>query len=174
LNGDVPWFRVEDIRENGRTLNSAIQMVSNNALKGNGPFPANSLLLSTSATIGEYAFVTVPHLSNQRFVSMSLRTEFEAEVTTNFLPVLGQILSAFAKANATDSGSFPSISTQELKRMLLPIPSLDEQERIATIISKFDALVNDISIGLPAEISARRKQYEYYRDKLLTFPEVAA
>ncbi len=58
-----------------------------------------------------------------------------------------------------------------LKRIVVPIPSLDEQERIVEILDKFDALVNDLSIGLPAELAARRKQYEYYRDRLLTFKE---
>ena len=54
----------------------------------------------------------------------------------------------------------------------IPIPPLAEQERIVSILDKFDALVNDISIGLPAEIEARQKQYEYYREKLLTFKEL--
>ena len=52
-----------------------------------------------------------------------------------------------------------------------PFPSVEEQERIVQILDKFDKLVNDISEGLPAEIEARQKQYEYYRDKLLTFKE---
>lgn len=51
----------------------------------------------------------------------------------------------------------------------IPIPSLEEQNRIVEILDKFDALVNNISIGLPAEIKMRQQQYEYYRDKLLTF-----
>lgn len=54
----------------------------------------------------------------------------------------------------------------------IPVPSLQEQERIVSILDKFDALVNDISIGLPAELKARRSQYEYYRAKLLTFKPV--
>ena len=58
-------------------------------------------------------------------------------------------------------------------KYIIPIPPIEEQERIVSILDKFDALVNDISIGLPAEINARRQQYEYYRDKLLTFEEAA-
>ncbi|MBU1122450.1 MAG: restriction endonuclease subunit S [Candidatus Omnitrophica bacterium] len=56
-----------------------------------------------------------------------------------------------------------------LSKIQIPIPPLAEQERIVSILDKFDALVNDISIGLPAELNARRKQYEYYRNQLLTF-----
>jgi type I restriction enzyme S subunit len=52
------------------------------------------------------------------------------------------------------------------------LPSVDEQERIVSILDRFDALCNDLSSGLPAEIEARQKQYEYYRDKLLSFKEV--
>jgi type I restriction enzyme, S subunit len=51
------------------------------------------------------------------------------------------------------------------------VPNNDKQIEIAAILDKFDALVNDISVGLPAELNARRKQYEYYRGKLLTFKE---
>ena len=61
------------------------------------------------------------------------------------------------------------INLGDIGKITIPIPPLAEQERIAGILDKFDALVNDISIGLPAEIEARRKQYEYYREKLLSF-----
>jgi type I restriction enzyme S subunit len=66
------------------------------------------------------------------------------------------------------------LSAGGLARIEIPIPPLAEQERIVSILDKFDALVNDLSIGLPAELAARRKQYEYYRDKLLTFEEAPA
>ena len=55
----------------------------------------------------------------------------------------------------------------------IPIPPLVEQNRIVAILNKFEKLVNDITEGLPAEITARRQQYEYYRNKLLTFEKVA-
>ena len=55
----------------------------------------------------------------------------------------------------------------------IPLPSLAEQARLVAILDRFDALTNDLSSGLPAEIAARRKQYEHYRDRLLTFQESA-
>ena len=61
------------------------------------------------------------------------------------------------------------VCAKDLAKIRVPIPTLAEQERIVGVLDRFDALVNDISIGLPAELNARRKQYEYYRDKLLTF-----
>ncbi|WP_086298560.1 restriction endonuclease subunit S [Campylobacter devanensis] len=64
------------------------------------------------------------------------------------------------------------INKEDIGRILLPIPPLEEQERIVNILEKFDKLCNDLSEGLPAEIEARKKQYEYYRDKLLTFKEL--
>lgn len=66
-------------------------------------------------------------------------------------------------------GAQPGLAVSNLKKIKIPIPPLAEQERIVAILDKFDALVNDISVGLPAELNARRKQYEYYRNKLLTF-----
>lgn len=67
------------------------------------------------------------------------------------------------------SSSVTSVRKPMLEKYPIPIPPLSEQERIVDILDKFDALVNDISVGLPAEIEARRKQYEYYRSKLLSF-----
>lgn len=66
------------------------------------------------------------------------------------------------------------VSTNSLSKILVPVPSMDVQESIADRLDDFDMLVNDLSIGLPAELNARRKQYEYYRDKLLTFKELSA
>ena len=66
-----------------------------------------------------------------------------------------------------------SLNDDILLRIRIPVPPLEEQERIVAILDKFDALVNDISSGLPAEIKARRQQYTHYRDRLLTFKEAA-
>lgn len=71
------------------------------------------------------------------------------------------------------NSSVTSIRRHMLERFQIPIPPLPEQERIVAILDKFDALINDISSGLPAELEMRRKQYEYYRDRLLTFKPLA-
>ena len=66
------------------------------------------------------------------------------------------------------------LSAMGLGAIEIPVPSLEEQESIVRSLDKFDALVGDISTGLPAELAARRKQYEHYRDRLLTFKELAS
>lgn len=63
-----------------------------------------------------------------------------------------------------------NVSKKLMEKILIPIPAYEEQVRLATILDRFESLVNDLSKGLPAEITAVQQQYEYYRNKLLTFP----
>ncbi len=65
------------------------------------------------------------------------------------------------------------VTPSKLVDIEIPIPSLEEQNKVVDILDRFDLLCTDISTGLPAEIEARKKQYEYYRDKLLTFKELS-
>ena len=78
--------------------------------------------------------------------------------------------------NTIDSGvrrsSIPRLSRIFIENIKIPVPPLEKQKQIVSILDKFEKLTIDISIGLPAEIEARRKQYEYYRNKLLTFKEL--
>ena len=68
------------------------------------------------------------------------------------------------------SVKLPQLAVKDTDELLVPIPSLEEQQRIVDILDRFDALTSSLSEGLPAELAARRSQYEYYRDQLLTFP----
>lgn len=63
------------------------------------------------------------------------------------------------------------VSANDFAKIILPVPPIEEQERIVTILDKFDLLTSSISEGLPKEIELRKKQYEYYRDLLLSFPK---
>lgn len=75
-------------------------------------------------------------------------------------------------------GGVPAVNKSDLVQLEIPVPSVEEQARIVAILDKFDALTNSLTEGLPREIELRKKQYEYYRDLLLSFPksdsEVAA
>lgn len=78
------------------------------------------------------------------------------------------------RAVSKKEGARGDLNASRIKSLEIPLPSLDEQRNIVEALDRFDALANDISAGLPAEIEARRKQYAYYRDRLLSFKEKVA
>lgn len=72
------------------------------------------------------------------------------------------------------AGGVPSLTQKVLNKVKIPVPNIETQKKVVDILDRFDVICNDINIGLPAEIEARQKQYEYYRNKLLTFKELGA
>lgn len=163
-NGTIPWFRLEDIRQNGRILDNAIQSVSHNALIGGKVIPANSLILSTTATIGEVALITVPFICNQQLTAISINSEYKNLVNIKFYFYYFQILGNKMKKGIS-TGSFPIISVSKLKKLKIPIPPLEIQEEIVKILDKFTDYVTELT----TELTLRQKQYHYYRNKLLSF-----
>lgn len=167
-NGTIPWFRMEDIRQNGRILSDSIQHITPSAVKGGRLFPANSFIIATTATIGEHALIIVDSLANQQFTNLQVRKSLTDKIVVKFLYYYMFIVGKWCKNNTNVSG-FASVDMSKFKKLLIPIPSIPEQQRIVDILDKFETLVNDLSQGLPAEIAAVQEQYEYYRNKLLTF-----
>lgn len=170
--GDIPWFRMEDIRINGRILFDSIQHITRAAIKGKGLFEANTFILATTATIGEHALLIVDSLANQRFTNLKIRKSLSKILSIKFVYYYLFIVDEFCKNNTNVSG-FASVDMSKLKRLLFPIPPMEIQEKIVSILDRFEALVNDLSTGLPAEIAAVKEQYEYYRNLLLTFKRIA-
>ena len=166
--GTIPWFRMEDIRENGRILSDAIQHITPAAIKGKGLFEANSFILATTATIGEHALLIADSLANQRFTNLKVRKSLANLLKTKFIYYYMFIVDEFCKNNTNVSG-FASVDMDKLKRMPIPIPPIPVQEKIVAILDRFEALVNDLCSGLPAEIEAVNARYEFYRNHLLSF-----
>ena len=100
-------------------------------------------------------------------------SNFEDKLLPDFLYYLlsSTQLQNEMKKKASFGGAVENLKSDTVRDIKIPIPPLEEQERIVKILDQFDTLCNDITNGLPAEIEMRKKQYEYYRDKLLTFKE---
>lgn len=160
-NGEIPWFRMEDIRESGRILSKATQYVSRSAVKGKA-FPENSIIISTSATIGEHALITVPSLANQRFTYLMLKNEYKDLMDIKFVYYYCFKLDEYCKA-CLNQGNFASVDMKQFAKFEVPVPPLPVQEKIVRILDNFTELT--------AELTARKKQYEYYRKELLTFAD---
>ena len=171
-DGSLPWFRMDDIRTNGRILSDASQHVTPAAVKGGRLFRANSIILSTTATIGEHALITVDFLANQQFTVLSLRPEHAQSLDMGYFYYYCFIIGDWCRRNTNVSG-FQSVNMAGLKRLKIPIPAMDTQRRISAVLDRFEGLINCMNDGLPAEINARRQQYEYYREELLTFQGAA-
>ena len=171
--GTIPWFRMEDIRQNGRILSDSILHITPKGVKGKGLFKANSFILATTATIGEHALIIADSLANQQFTNLSIRKSLEKELSVKFVYYYFFVIDEWCKAN-TNVSNFASVDMSKFNNLLVPIPSISEQNRIVSILDRFDRLTTDLTAGLPAEIEKRRQQYEYYRDKLLTFKRKAA
>lgn len=141
-NGTIPWFRVEDIRENGRILSDAIQHVNIAGVKGGKLMPANSLILSTSATVGEHALVTVDCLTNQRFISCTLKSKYKNSIDLMYLFYCFYNLGEWCRDNADAGSTFSSIPTARVKEYDIKIPpTIEEQQKIANLLSSYDNLI---------------------------------
>lgn len=130
------------------------------------------VLFSGTGTIGETAVITEePSNWNIKEGVYTIKPD-QTRIVPQFLRYLltsEQMKTAYMKKVA--GGTVKSIPMAEMRKLLIPVPSMDEQKRIVLLLSRFDTLCNDLKEGLPAEIEARQRQYEYYRDRLLTFKE---
>lgn len=173
--GEFPFYKVSDMNllGNETVMSIANHYVSAEVAKKLGvrPAPAGTVIfpkIGAAVATNKKRVLSVPSAYDNNVMGL-VPTE---RVTSRFLYHWMQTIDLSRLAN--DSGAVPSIRKSEAEQVLIPLPDLDTQRRVADLLDKFDTLVNDLSVGLPAELAARRKQYEYYRDKLLTFEEAAA
>jgi type I restriction enzyme S subunit len=169
-NGSVPWFRMEDLRKNGRILSDSIQKVSLSAAKHGRLFEADSILIATTATIGEHALVTVPFLANQQFTVLTPKPEIKTKLMPKFSFYVGFSLSRYCLENTNVSG-FASVEMSKFRKFQFPLPPLRVQQEIVSILDRFRKLEEELKAELKAELESRSMQYEHYRNKFLTFKE---
>jgi len=172
-HGNVRFVRITDINENGKLRPNDSKFLD--LTDSNKEFileKGDILMARTGATYGK----TV--LFNEEY--SAIYASFLIRIRFNVGNVIPAYYWHFAQSGLfwdqakklVGGGAQPQFNGNVLKKIKIPIPPLAEQARIVAILDKFDAIVNDISIGLTAELKARRQQYEYYREKLLTFKEI--
>lgn len=130
-------------------------------------------MVKSGSTTGKVAYVDTDMRFNIWSPLAAMRVNDKN--SSRYLYHLLQTKSIQEQVKAKSSrGSQPNLSMRVLEQFQVKVPPLPEQKRIADILDRFDTLCHDQTVGLPAEIEARRRQYEYYRDKLLTFKEKEA
>jgi type I restriction enzyme S subunit len=177
-NGTIPWVSPKDM---GRSIvDSSEDYITETAVKESSTkmVPANSIAIVVRSSILDKvlpsAIIPVPVTLNQDMKAVVPYGDIAPNYVAHMIKSRGDEILRAAKKTG---GSVTSIESSKLFAFRIPIPSPAEQARIVAILDKFDALTNSITEGLPREIELRQKQYEYYRDLLLSFPkpdEVAA
>ncbi len=171
-NGTIPWLRTQEVVFN--EINKTDCFITELAVQETSAkwIPANCVIVAISgASAGRCAINKIPLTTNQHCLAIEINPEV-ALYKYVFYCVCNQYDDLIAKKE----GARGDLNSSRILGLEIPIPypedkekSLAEQQRIVDMLDRFDKLCNDISEGLPAEIEARQKQYEYYRDKLLTF-----
>ncbi|MBO6042917.1 MAG: restriction endonuclease subunit S, partial [Acetobacter sp.] len=133
-NGTIPFVTMEDIRKYGQRLKKAHRYVTEVAIKGSGVFPAGSFIISTTATIGEHALITVPYLPNQRFTCLILKPVFEKRLEREFIFYYLYVLGQWCRRHV-NSGTHAQVKMPLFRKFSFPIPPLPEQRRIVACFS---------------------------------------
>ena len=140
--GTIPWFRMEDIRTNGHILSDSIQHVTPLGVKGSGLFSAYSIIVATTATIGEHALIIVDSLANQRFTFLTKRKSFEDKLDMLYFHYFMFIIDEWCKKN-TNAGGLLSVNMDSFKKLTIPYPPrLSEQRKIAECFVSLDKQID--------------------------------
>ena len=131
--GTIPWFRMEDIRKNGRILKDSIQKITPQAVKGGKLFPANSIIMSTTATIGEHALLIADSLANQQFTFLVRKVNCLEILDPRYVFYQCYPLAEWCKNNVNEGG-LTAVDMNGLKKYKLPVPSAEEQKAIVEVL----------------------------------------
>lgn len=174
-NGTIPWLRTQEVKFN-EIFETEVKIteftIQDTSVKW---IPVNCVIIAISgATAGRSAINKIPLTTNQHCLCLELNSE---KVLYRY--VFHWVSLNYEKLKGLGRGARGDLNSTIIKNYKIPIPfpndkekSIAEQQRIVNILDKFDVLTTSISEGLPKEIELRKKQYKYYRNKLLTFPKL--
>ena len=166
-DGNIPWLRTQEVVF--RDICKTECFITESAVKNSAAkwIPENCVIVAISgATAGRCAINKIPLTTNQHCLNLEVDPEMAL-----YRYVYYCICAKQEELLAKKEGARGDLNSTRILSLQIDLPSIEKQKRIVSILDRFDAICNDLTSGLPAEIEARQKQYEYYRDKLLTFKE---
>ena len=165
--GAMPFVQVADIGEDMRLVADTKRKISTIAQPKSVFAPSGSIIISLQGSIGRIAVTQYDAYIDR---TVAIFQDISKEILPKYF--VYQLQRIFAIKEKTARGStIKTITKEEFAPFSIAVPPIDEQQRIVDVLDKFHNLCHDISEGLPAEIEARKKQYAFYRDKLLSFKE---
>lgn len=132
--------------------------------------PSNTVVIALAGqgkTRGTVAITRIELCTNQSLCGIITNDEINSDFLYHYLKGQYETLRKISSGDGTRGG----INLKMIRSFPIPVPSIEDQKRVVAILEQFEKLTNDLSEGLPAEIKARQQQYEYYRNKLLTFKQ---
>ena len=170
FKGNIPWLRTQEVDWNN-IFDTEIS-ITEDAIKNSSAklIPENCVIIAMyGATAGKACINQIPLTTNQACCNLQINAKIAL-----YKYVYYWVCKNYEKIKSLGQGSQNNINAQIVKDYPIPVPSLADQHKIVSILDRFDRLTNDLSSGLPAEMEKRRQQYEYYRDKLLSFKRKGA
>ncbi|MEF4518015.1 restriction endonuclease subunit S [Escherichia coli] len=166
--GCMPFVQVADVADSGFTLHTKTkQQISKIAQSKSVFVEAGTIVVTLQGTIGRVAITQYDCYVDR---TLAIFTNFKVKINKKYFAY--QLKAKFDSEKEFARGStLKTITKEEFSKFQLPIPSINEQNRIVSLLDKFDTLAHSIKQGLPREIELRQKQYEYYRDLLFSFPK---
>ena len=165
--GTIPWLRTQEV--GWKDITDTAVKITEAGLNASSAkwIPENCVIVAMyGATAAKVAINKIPLTTNQACCNLEID-----EKQALYRYVFHWLCKEYFSLKALGQGSQSNINAQTIKQYKIPVPSLEVQAKIVNVLDNFDAICSDLNIGLPAEIEARQKQYEFYRDKLLTFKE---
>lgn len=168
----VNWIKIGDVAAGGKYITSTAERIRAEGVPKSRTVSPGDFVLSNSMSFGRPYIVQVDGCIHDGWLAIK---DFNQTYLPDFLYHLLRSSRVYREmAQRAGAGTVQNLNVDIVKSLVIPAPELSQQERVVEVLDLFDTLVNDLSIGLPAELAARRRQYEYYRDQLLTFREAAA
>ena len=164
-NGNIPWLRTQEV-DFKEIWDTNIKITEDGLNNSSAKWiPANCVIVAMyGATVGKTAINKIPLTTNQACANIEIYDKLAC-----YRYIFHYLTSKYEYIKSLGSGSQTNINAQIIKKLKVPVPPIEEQQRIVSILDKFETLSNSITEGLPLAIEQSQKRYEYYRELLLSF-----